>query len=1265
MFVCIHRRDYLTGVTKDTLKHSSMLEDSNNCIEDVGYLKSSKQPLDYKSTKYISARRRRTLKKIKNRSASDLSDKEIDNKQIFEINHERNDEEDYSHNYNKIHYSSDDYLEDYSVSHSNDEVSSDNSNEIAQVNKGNENRKQKQIKVNEGYYEKSKALGTYGMHTQLIDTQMIQYGLNLSAKCLTSLSKTFRRRTYKFRKFYTPFIEDKTELETKCKEHPGQFRKGTLEIRSSHKAVCTLEKPLNGVATVEILGRSKCGKAFTDDEVVVQIYQITDRTYIPRVKKKLQRSVELFGEVIGCFIRHRYNGISHPVFVCELDKFDFDKAKPICKTLPKFLLLSENKSNCPFSVDIYTYNENTRAISYDKSLSVSPAFRQRYLFYVAYIAWNSLYPLGAIIKVHESTREFETGLKILELRNSVPTLYSNDTINYLDFDIKYMDDKSKRIDLTEDCNVFTIDPVGSKVLDDAISIKELDNGEWRVGVHITDVSVFIEQNCALDLEARHRGTTFFCGQFSDPHEMLPEPLSTERCSLVASKNRLALTIFYHFDKDLKCIHKNTKCFKSIIQSRCQLSYEKVQDIIENDSTSPLKKEVLSLFEIAKSLRKKRLGYGLFSIPYEFEFFQNKENSTNYPEAYFLIEELMILTNHSVASYLMRTFPDCVPLRCQDPPSMKSWTAFLSKYPKVVDMVLAFQHFPHERDKKICIDNFFNGYTKLRCNDITYVQKWLWKSVNDHLQAGDNKKAAKLLLTEELHPFHALLIDEWESIQNPAEYRCSGYIQGVKGKHFTLGIFPYTHSTAPNRRFTDLVVHRLLHAAIDGQPSPYSCEEIKHICQNVNTALHRAQDYSNQCKSYLLAHTLQSDPQIFHAYIEDSNDKEISLLIPGCNFLKKHCRKIKLNLLGVSEQPKFKMDVDKLNSAANRKYMQLTWNNRIYSIYKEKPYPKHPLEGYTVSKKGCPQKIDPNQKIDFKQMSVWLEYIKCIIDGKELRDLNPEGNNLEPGEKLSTSFLYSAIDTENDVNSEIIDPTKKTMSERKIFITEQFCNFSMNFHHGQVVAVQLSSEMQKGLLTPCIDILDMTKNVKYCLKHGRDPIGCFAEFSTTSPRIRYTDYKEYIDIWTPIMKMETAMTIVKDNTIAVNDLPIRFDAQGGNFILRSDFCFERNIDLSDTTVYGFRKTETEWVQNSDYLCIKCPVSAASGRFLHIRKSSAPHDYKILMNHARITRVSKLRNNTEDEQLKVCFEFIKAERRPLSITTKTLCSVEIIQNPEFNK
>jgi hypothetical protein len=84
---------------------------------------------------------------------------------------------------------------------------------------------------------------------------------------------------------------------------------------------------------------------------------------------------------------------------------------------------------------------------------------------------------------------------------------------------------------------------------------------------------------------------------------------------------------------------------SIINSREQFSYAQVQNIIGGGENFKWKDDILNLFNVSKSLRQKRVGDGMFSIPYEFELPENEENNSNYPEAYYLIEELMILTNH--------------------------------------------------------------------------------------------------------------------------------------------------------------------------------------------------------------------------------------------------------------------------------------------------------------------------------------------------------------------------------------------------------------------------------------------------------------------------------------------------------------------------------------------------------------------------------------------------------------------------------------------
>ncbi|VDI71760.1 Hypothetical predicted protein, partial [Mytilus galloprovincialis] len=1144
----------------------------------------------------------------------------------------------------------------------------DESNEIAKT-KGN-------------YYEKSKRVHAQERSKSFAETQMLQYGLELSEKCLHGLKHKFRYPAKKYANFYTPLVKDTALLGLMYEQNPTTiFRTGKLQIRSSHTAVCTLLEPFDGIETVEISGRSKCGKAYSDDEVVITIFQEKGHTHhIKRMNKKINTSENLYGQVIGLLNRNRYDKIDHPVLVCELDKYEYDKAKPVCKTLPKFHLLSENSEDrpSPFCVDIYDYNENTKRITHKRSLQVSPALRQKYLFYVAYISWESLYPLGAIIRVHKSTDDLMSALHILELQYKVPTLYSRGTLEEADriLGLRSLDNRQNRYDLRNHCKTFTIDPMNSEVLDDAVSINKLRNGGYRVGVHITDVSSFVDIDSALDEEARQRGTTFFRGQFGDPHQMLPEPISI-KCSLKEYNSRLAFSIFYHFDENLKYINADTKCCKSIIASHSQMTYAKVQDIIGNQAQHKFKADVLALFAISKTLRKRRLGNGMASINYEQDVFEDEENSSNFPEAYYLIEEIMILTNHSVATYLLQKFPDCVPLRCQDPPPGRKLKEWRKEYPKISNLILRLQGYPKTLDMKTKIDiDVFDkpDGTKLRYNDVMCVQKWLWSTMVDHLNKNETTKAAEWLRKEDLHPFHALAIQKWKSIQTFAEYRCSGVFTGSKIKHFSLGVFPYTHFTSPVRRFIDIVVHRLLHAAIDGNSSPYSCEEVHSICQDINKIAKEAKDYGNHCKSLLLADKIKKSPVTVHAFVDECNEKDLSLLIPGCSFLNKHCTQLKLNLLRVNERPKFKADIDKPNSEAGRQYMVLTWKDRIYSTSGQRPFPKYPKDGYNVMPKGQPQKINPHQKTDFKQMSGWIEYIKGLVINYDPLSMSPH-INFDQNDAVAASFLHSTVNTENDVNSEVKhvkDPKGKRQNTETAFITEQYCSYSMDFHHGQVIAVQLSSEMQKGILTPYIQLVDLTQNVKYCLQHMQDPVGTLEEYSTTSTKLRYDDSNHYKSVWIPIILMETAMAVVRDDAIVINNIPVSINENDGYFILRSDFCFERNIDFGGKSVYfkeeeddidETEENESQRFQSEDYLCIKCPVSAKTNEYMRVRKTNAPNEYNIWTNHAKTTKVNKIRKNTPEEKIRIHFRYIK--NRPLPSAKRIICSVEIMQKPEIDK
>ncbi|HWV56914.1 MAG TPA: RNB domain-containing ribonuclease, partial [Longimicrobiales bacterium] len=165
---------------------------------------------------------------------------------------------------------------------------------------------------------------------------------------------------------------------------------------------------------------------------------------------------------------------------------------------------------------------------------------------------------------------------------------------------------ASREDLRE-LHVFTIDPVDARDHDDAISVRKLTAGRVEVGVHIADVSAYVEPGGAIDREALHRGTSVYLVDRVVP--MLPEVLSGDLCSLVPGEDRLAVSLLMELDRSANV--RSTRLVRSVIRSRHKLSYEAAQAILDGgdspdeDTSTALQ----SLIEVSRVLRKRRAGRG--------------------------------------------------------------------------------------------------------------------------------------------------------------------------------------------------------------------------------------------------------------------------------------------------------------------------------------------------------------------------------------------------------------------------------------------------------------------------------------------------------------------------------------------------------------------------------------------------------------------------------------------------------------------------------
>ncbi|XP_007941999.1 DIS3-like exonuclease 2 [Orycteropus afer afer] len=357
---------------------------------------------------------------------------------------------------------------------------------------------------------------------------------------------------------------------------------------------------------------------------------------------------------------------------------------------------------------------------------------------------------------------------------------------------------SKRRDLRKAC-VFTIDPSTARDLDDALSCKPLTDGNFEVGVHIADVSYFVPEGSDLDRVATERATSVYLVQKVVP--MLPRLLCEELCSLNPMTDKLTFSVIWTLTPKGKILDEWFG--RTIIRSCTKLSYEHAQSMIESPaqpvpekalppispehSSQEVHEAVLNLHGIAKELRRQRFVDGALRLD-QLKLAFTLDHETGLPQGCHvyeyrdsnkLVEELMVLANAAVAHKIYRTFPERALLRRHPPPQTK--------------MLSDLEEFCEQMG--LPVD--FSSAGALN------------RSLTDMF--GDDKYsvARKEVLTNMCsRPMQMAL------------YFCSGVLQDrAQFWHYALNMPLYTHFTSPIRRFPDILVHRLMAAALGYRALP--------------------------------------------------------------------------------------------------------------------------------------------------------------------------------------------------------------------------------------------------------------------------------------------------------------------------------------------------------------------------------------------------------------------------------------------------------------
>ena len=384
----------------------------------------------------------------------------------------------------------------------------------------------------------------------------------------------------------------------------------------------------------------------------------------------------------------------------------------------------------------------------------------------------------SIIRAHGLPEEFPK--KVLEEAQKVAVPISQEEID-------------RRLDI-RDLNIFTIDGEDTKDLDDAISIERLSNGNFKLGVHIADVTHYVHEKSKLDKEALKRATSVYLVDTVIP--MLPKTLSNGVCSLNPHEDKLTLSVFMEIDRKGNVKQYDIK--ETIINSKARMTYTEVSDILENDDEELKAKysHVAEDFKTAEVLakilmeRRSRRGAIDFDFP-EAKIILTPEGKVSDIKEYErrisnrIIEEFMLITNETVAEhYFWLNIPFVYRIHeTPSPEKMQELGKFVSTF----------------------------GYTIK--GDLEEVHPKALQSIISAIKGKREEEAISTIMLRSLK----------QARYSP---ECSG--------HFGLAAQYYSHFTSPIRRYPDLQIHRIMKEHLNNKINKKRQEQLVNIVDYAST-----------------------------------------------------------------------------------------------------------------------------------------------------------------------------------------------------------------------------------------------------------------------------------------------------------------------------------------------------------------------------------------------------------------------------------------------
>jgi ribonuclease R len=393
-------------------------------------------------------------------------------------------------------------------------------------------------------------------------------------------------------------------------------------------------------------------------------------------------------------------------------------------------------------------------------------------------------PEGSVVEVLGYPWEKGTDILSIVRMFNLPSVFPEDVIKEAQaVPMRIPEDEiSRRRDLRQ-LKLFTIDGADAKDLDDAVSIESLDNGGYRLGVHIADVSHYVKDGSPLDKEALKRGNSVYLLDRVIP--MLPHELSNGICSLNPNEDRLAMSVIMDIDKKGKVYAH--EIFESVINSKARLIYDDVSDLLEGKTSTEGKlkevaEELFIMKELMDILRARRERRGSIDFDFPESYIELDENGKPIDVrklerrvANRLIEEFMLVCNETVAE---RFFWAQIPFlyRIHEDPNPE----------KVADFLRFIHNFGYSiRGKELHPKDF--------------------QRLTDEIKGRREEPVISTLLLRTMQ---------------------KAVYSSEPGKHFGLAAQYYSHFTSPIRRYPDLQIHRIIKETLRGSLSHRRMEHLE-------------------------------------------------------------------------------------------------------------------------------------------------------------------------------------------------------------------------------------------------------------------------------------------------------------------------------------------------------------------------------------------------------------------------------------------------------